>query len=184
MRKPAPTHLAEPVVAYVGMGANLGDPLATLQAALFALDQCPGTQCVRRSSWYRSAPVQATGPDFVNLVVELRTWLRATTLFAHLQRLEHAAGRERPYRHAPRTLDLDLLHYGSATMHSPELVLPHPRWQARAFVLMPLCELAPERVSPACLAAVSGQTIVRLDEGPVAGPFYPVAGHDLWPLSP
>lgn len=167
MQAPLDTPQVAPVIAYVGLGANLGQPLAALQAALLALRHCPGTQTLRRSACYRSAPVLAEGPDFLNLVVELHTWLRATALLAQLQRIEREAGRERPYRNAPRTLDLDLLHYGHARMDSAALVLPHPRWQARAFVLLPLQDLAPEWVSKADLAAVSDQVIVRLDPDPL-----------------
>jgi 2-amino-4-hydroxy-6-hydroxymethyldihydropteridine diphosphokinase len=152
----------EPVAAYVGLGANLGDPAAAVRVALDALGRLPGTALAGRSSLYRSAPVDATGPDFVNAVAALRTTLSAPALLAALQAIEQAAGRERPWHHAPRTLDLDLLLYGQASIASPALTVPHPRMRQRAFVLLPLAELAPDRVAPADLAAVTSQVIARL----------------------
>ena len=98
-----------PVRAFVGVGANLGDALATVRAALQALGGLPDTRVVARSSLYRSAPVEAAGPDFVNAVAELRTTLPALALLHRLQAIEHDFGRVRSVRNAPRTLDLDLL---------------------------------------------------------------------------
>jgi 2-amino-4-hydroxy-6-hydroxymethyldihydropteridine diphosphokinase len=106
--------------------------------------------------------VDATGPDYLNAVVELRTTLTAMDVLALLQALENQAGRERPYRNAPRTLDLDLLLYGDAHIEAPALEVPHPRMWGRAFVLLPLAELAPERVSGEALASVQNQAIDRL----------------------
>jgi len=106
--------------------------------------------------------VDAGGPDFINAVVALDTGLAPLELLAELQALELAAGRERPYRNAPRTLDLDLLIHGDAALDTPVLTLPHPRMSQRAFVLVPLAEIAPGRVSPGDLAAVAGQAIERL----------------------
>ena len=114
------------------------------------------------SRFYGSAPVDAGGPDYVNAVAELATTLDAHALLVGLQGLEAAAGRERPFRNAPRTLDLDLLLYGDARIDSPALTVPHPRMRERAFVLLPLAELAPQRVAAADLAAVSGQRIAAL----------------------
>ncbi len=151
-----------PVTAYVGLGANLGDAPAAVRQALRDLATLPGTRLRQASSLYRSAPVDATGPDFVNAVAELETTLGPEALLAELQRLEQAAGRERPWRNAPRTLDLDLLLYGELQQDDPVLTLPHPRMLARAFVLLPLAELAPERVSAAQLQAVQRQGIERL----------------------
>ena len=149
-------------VAYVGLGANLGDAAATVQAAMGNLARLPNTELLRRSSLWRSAPVGAQGPDFINAVVALRTTLSAPELLRALQALEDQAGRVRPYPNAPRTLDLDLLLYGDAQIDSPALTLPHPRMAQRAFVLRPLAEVAPERVTPAALAAVVGQRLERL----------------------
>ncbi|WP_326533364.1 2-amino-4-hydroxy-6-hydroxymethyldihydropteridine diphosphokinase [Pseudorhodoferax sp.] len=151
-----------PVSAFVGLGANLGDAQATVLAALQALDGLPHTHLLRRSSLYCSAPVDAQGPDFVNAVAEIATGLAPLDLLAQLQALELAAGRERPYRNAPRTLDLDLLLYGDARIALPQLTVPHPRMFERAFVLAPLAEIAPGRVPAASLqAALQGQRIAR-----------------------
>jgi 2-amino-4-hydroxy-6-hydroxymethyldihydropteridine diphosphokinase len=149
--------------AYIGLGANLGDAPAALRSAVQALAALPGTDVLRCSSMYRSAPLEATGPDFLNAVVAVRTALAAPDLLASLQSIETAAGRERPYPNAPRTLDLDLLLFGDLSLATPALTVPHPRMRERAFVLQPLAELAPERVDPAWLAAVHGQRIERLD---------------------
>lgn len=154
--------MREPVTAFVGLGANLGDPRQAVQDALAALAGLPHTRLVAASRLYRSAPVEAGGPDFINAVAQLETRLSGPALLAALQGLEQAAGRERPYRNAPRTLDLDLLLYGDARIDSPALTVPHPRMRERAFVLLPLQELAPARVGAADLAAVAGQRITPL----------------------
>ena len=151
-----------PVTAFVGLGANLGDAQGALDAALQGLARLPDTTLVRTSRFYRSAPVDAGGPDYLNAVAQLETRLTAPELLVQLQALERAAGRERPYRNAPRTLDLDLLLYGDARIASAALTVPHPRWRERAFVLLPLRELAPERVDARDLAAVAGQRIAPL----------------------
>lgn len=150
------------VLAYVALGANLGDAKATVLGAIEALGQLPGTRLLRTSSLYRTAPFEATGPDFINAVVALQTTLSAPELLAQLQRLEQAQGRQRPYRNAPRTLDLDILLHGNTQLDSPELQLPHPRMAQRAFVLVPLAEIAPEQVSAAQLTAVQSQALQRL----------------------
>ncbi len=153
----------QPVTAYVGLGANLGDAAQAVRDAIQGLAGLPATEVTRRSSLYRSAPVDSSGPDYVNAVVEVRTALTAPELLDQLQRIEQGAGRTRPYRNAPRTLDLDLLLFGSATIASERLTLPHPRMNQRAFVLLPLAEIAPQRVSPQALAAVASQTVDRLE---------------------
>ncbi|HSW02980.1 2-amino-4-hydroxy-6-hydroxymethyldihydropteridine diphosphokinase [Aquabacterium sp.] len=153
--------------AYVGVGANLGDARLTVCQALQRL-QALGT--VRSSSLYRSAPIDAQGPDFINAVAELDTPLPPAELLAALQVIETAFGRERPYRNAPRTLDLDLLLHGDSVLLTPTLTLPHPRLHQRAFVLLPLLELAPTLQAPGLglladhLGAVAGQPIERLGE--------------------
>ena len=151
-----------PVTAYVGLGANLGDPQAALRQALRDLAALPQTQLVRASSLYRSAPVDSSGPDYVNAVAEIRTALSPDDLLAELQGLEQAAGRERPWPNAPRTLDLDILLYDELQLRGPTLTIPHPRMHERAFVLVPLAEIAPARVTPAQLQAVNSQGIARL----------------------
>lgn len=153
---------ARGVTAYVGIGANLGDARATVARAIDDLDTLPQTRVTARSSLYRSAPVDADGPDFINAVVALDTALAPEALLAELQRLELAAGRERPWRNAPRTLDLDLLRHADTAMATPALTLPHPRMAERAFVLVPLGEIAPRLVAPDQLVRVAGQPIERL----------------------
>ncbi|MDM0036309.1 2-amino-4-hydroxy-6-hydroxymethyldihydropteridine diphosphokinase [Variovorax sp. J22P271] len=148
--------------AFVAIGANLGDARETVLRAMDDLDRLPRTRVSARSSLYRSAPVNAGGPDFVNAVVALQTGLDPHALLAELQRLEAGAGRERPYRNAPRTLDLDLLRHGDAVLDTPQLRLPHPRLAERAFVLLPLAEIAPEQVTSQQLAQVADQRIERL----------------------
>ncbi len=154
--------------AYIGLGANLGDPAAALTDAITRLAAMPQTVITARSSFYRSAPIDATGPEFVNAVVALDTALAPHGLLAHLQAIEQAHGRARPYRNAPRTLDLDLLLYGDQTIATPDLTVPHPRLHQRAFVLMPLAEIAPDLQIPGrgavrqSLAQVAGQSVSRL----------------------
>ncbi len=150
------------VRAYIGLGANLGDAAQTVRQAIDALQHSPTVQVVAVSALYRSAPIDAQGPDFINAVAALDTRLPAPALLALLLALEARAGRERPYRNAPRTLDLDLLLYGEATIASPALTVPHPRLRERAFVLVPLAEIAPERVDAASLRRVASQVVVRL----------------------
>ena len=153
---------------FVGLGANLGDTRATMKAALTALAALPQTQRVAQSSLYRTAPVQASGPDFINAVAELRTALQPLELLHALQAIEQAHGRLRPYRNAPRTLDLDLLLHGQRVLAEPGLEVPHPRLHERAFVLQPLLELAPTLEHPRLgplrllLAATADQAIEKL----------------------
>lgn len=154
------------VTAYVGLGANLGDAAAAVQDAMERIAQRPGVAVVRRSSLYRTKPIDSSGPDYINAVIELATSLNAAELLAALQEIESAAGRERPYRNAPRTLDLDLLLFGSGRIESPLLQVPHPRMRERAFVLVPLAEIAPQLVTQAEWQAVAGQGLVRMGQLP------------------
>lgn len=154
--------MREPVTACIGLGANLGDAQATVRHALAALGALDGVTLLRASSLYRSAPVDAGGPDYINAVALVRTTLSAPDLLVALQGLEQAAGRERPYRNAPRTLDLDLLSYGTGRIASATLAVPHPRMRERAFVLVPLAEVAPDLVDANDLAAVADQRIEPL----------------------
>ena len=153
---------ATPVMACVALGANLGDAVATVQQALRDLASLPNTQSVKASSLYRSAPYEAQGPDFINAVALVHTQLSPLELLHALQDLELQSGRERPYKNAPRTLDLDLIFHGDTELATSELTLPHPRWHERAFVLQPLAEVLPERVSAAQLAAVQDQMIQQI----------------------
>ncbi len=139
---------------FVGLGANLGGGpsalLATLGRSAQQLGRLPGTRLVALSSAWRSAPVDADGPDYLNAVAELQTTLEPLALLQALHAIETAHGRQRPYRNAPRTLDLDLLLYGQRQLADAALTLPHPRLHERAFVLEPLAELAPALQHP-CL---------------------------------
>ncbi len=156
----------QPVDAFIGLGGNLGDAVETVRAAIHALGELPETQRIAASSLYRTAPVgYLDQPDFINAVVWLRTALPAHVLLQAIQSLELAAGRERSFQDAPRTLDLDVLLYGEVQQDDPTLTLPHPRMTERAFVLRPLHELAPARVNAAQLAAVADQAIALL-QGP------------------
>lgn len=141
---PSKTEPGPATQAFVGLGANLGDARATLQSALMALAALPNTTLRERSSIYLSAPIDASGPDYLNAVVWLETRLGPHELLADLQRIELAHGRERPYPNAPRTLDLDLLLYGAQRIQSATLTVPHPRLHERAFVVRPLAEIAPD----------------------------------------
>ena len=148
------------VTAFIALGANLGEPARTLRDALTSLDATPGVRVLKASSLYRTAPIDSSGPDYVNAVAGITTTLSAPALLDALQTIEQGAGRERPYRNAPRTLDLDLLLYGAGRIHSPRLIVPHPRMCERAFVLVPLAEIAPSLVSAAQLQAVADQRVV------------------------
>lgn len=156
------------VTAYIGIGANLGDARANVLDAVERLRRLPGAQLEAVSSLYRTAPVDSSGDDYVNAVARLGTALPAQQLLEALFEIEQAHGRERPYRNAPRTLDLDLLLYGDQQIATPSLAVPHPRMHQRAFVLMPLLEIAPDIVLPGLgcaadfAAGVAGQGISRL----------------------
>ncbi|WP_235834959.1 2-amino-4-hydroxy-6-hydroxymethyldihydropteridine diphosphokinase [Piscinibacter terrae] len=157
------------VQACIALGANLGDALATLQAAERALSELPGTTLLAVSPIYRTAPIDATGPDYLNGVALVRTSLDAHGLLRHLQAIEQRHGRQRSTRNAPRTLDLDLLLYGDQAMHGDDLTVPHPRMHERAFVLRPLLDVAPSiripGLGPASdwLPRVADQRIERLN---------------------
>lgn len=154
--------------ASIGLGANLGDPRATLAAARAELARMPRSVLRQFSPLYRSAPIDASGPDFINAVAIVDTELAAQALLAELQRIEATFGRLRPYRNAPRTLDLDLLLYGDACIDTPQLTVPHPRLHRRAFVLRPLADVAPQAVVPGLgpvadlLRGVADQHVERL----------------------
>ena len=141
------------VIAYVGLGSNLGgtfgEPRAQILVALEELARLPRTRLAAHSELYRSAPIGGPAQlDFLNAVARLETGLPAEALLAELQAIERRHSRERPFPGAPRTLDLDLLLYGDAAIDSPQLTVPHPRMHERAFVLQPLAELAPELIHP------------------------------------
>lgn len=133
-----------------------------MRHALQAIAALPHTQMQQASPLLSSAPVDADGPVYVNAVAHIHTGLNAVELLSALQQLENAAGRTRAHHHAPRTLDLDVLFYGEAQMQSTFLTLPHPRWQERAFVLLPLQVVCPDKVTPQLLQAVAGQAVAWL----------------------
>jgi 2-amino-4-hydroxy-6-hydroxymethyldihydropteridine diphosphokinase len=158
------------VIAYVGLGANLDHPRAQVLRALSELAELPQTALTARSSLYRSAPVEAMGPDYVNAVARLCTRLDAANLLRSLQAIEQRHGRVRTGVNAPRTLDLDLLLYGDQRHDEAHLRVPHPRLHLRAFVLLPLLELDPALQIPGLgpLAALAGatrdQSLQRIDD--------------------
>ena len=156
-------------IAYVALGANLGDPANTLNAAIEMLKSLTNTRLTASSSLYRTAPVGLHNqPDFINAVVALETQLTPFALLEQLFAVESRFGRIRSVKNAPRTLDLDLLLHGDAKCNDPQLTLPHPRMHLRAFVLAPLAEIAPEMLIPGhgmvsdMLATCADQKIERL----------------------
>lgn len=158
------------MIAWIGIGANLGDAQANVLDAIGRLARLDGSMLLHTSSLYRTAPIDSSGDDYINAVACIDTSLAAHDLLAALQDIEQAHGRERPYHNAPRTLDLDLLLYGDETIDSPALTVPHPRMHERAFVLQPLLEIAPDIVIPGhgparnFAALVAGQTIVKVEQ--------------------
>jgi 2-amino-4-hydroxy-6-hydroxymethyldihydropteridine diphosphokinase len=156
-------------LAYVALGANLADPVVQIRGALEALAELPSSRLLRASSLYRTAPVGIHGQaDFINAVAAVETTLAPEALLAALFEVEKRFGRRRDFHRAPRTLDLDLLLYDDEVISTPSLQLPHPRMHLRAFVLVPLTEIAPDCRIPgrgkaaAWLPAVSSQRIARL----------------------
>ncbi len=157
-------------LAYVGLGANIGNPRRQLRTALDELNGLPKTRITASSSLYRSAPLDYVDqPEFLNAVAQIDTDLAPEALLDRLQEIEQRHGRERPFAGAPRTLDLDLLLYGDETIHSVRLTVPHPRMHQRAFVLKPLTEIAPQAAIPGhgkaseLLAGRADQFVQRID---------------------
>lgn len=155
--------------AYIGIGANLGDATQHVRDAIAALDTLPDTHLAAASSLYRTAPVgYLDQPDFINAVAALDTALQPHALLDALQEMETRFGRQRSFKDAPRTLDLDVLLYEQLTIDDPTLTIPHPRMHERAFVLAPLVEVAPGCVIPgrgpahAWLARCADQAIGKL----------------------
>ena len=142
--------------AYIALGSNLGDPVATLREAVDGLAALRGSLLKAVSSFYRTAPIGLKHqPDFINAVAAVDTRLSPSQLLDELFALEARYGRVRSVRNAPRTLDLDLLLHGDAVLNDPNLTLPHPRMHERAFVLVPLAEIAPDLLVPGHGAIVS-----------------------------
>src|SRR3990167_328271 len=131
--------------AFIGLGSNLEDPRSQLQRAFAELDGLADTRLTARSSLYRSTPLGYPGqPEFVNAVAKIATKLAPQALLQALLQIEREHGRERTFRNAPRTLDLDVLLYDDVQLHEHGLTLPHPQMHLRAFVLQPLLEIAPD----------------------------------------
>ena len=147
-------------LAYLGLGTNLGDRESYLAQALKELAGLPTIEIGTVSSIYETAPVGLTDqPDFLNLVVSVRTTLSPRELLDALLNIENKMGRVRTVRWGPRVIDLDLLLYGDAVVETPELTVPHPRLSERSFVLMPLAEIAPNLVLPG-----QEETVEKLSE--------------------
>jgi 2-amino-4-hydroxy-6-hydroxymethyldihydropteridine diphosphokinase len=158
-----------PAAAYIALGSNVGDPAAQVRAAFGELGALPRTSLRDHSSLYRSAPVgYLDQPDFINAVARLETMLDPRALLDAVLAIEHRHGRERTFPNAPRTLDLDIILYGDLTVQGPGLTIPHPRMHERAFVLVPLAEIAPGCVVPGrgalsdLLKKIDAGTVVRL----------------------
>ena len=135
--------------AFIALGSNLDAPRDQVTGGMQEVGALPETRLLKRSSLYRTAPVGfADQPDFINAVVMVETALSPRALLAELLRIERRHGRVREFLNAPRTLDLDVLLYGDLVLHEPGLSLPHPRMHERAFVLLPLAEIAPDAVIP------------------------------------
>lgn len=163
----ADAHMTDNVkTAWIGLGANLGNAAETLGQAFNELAGAPGIVSVDRSPLYRSEPVEASGPIFVNAVAKIQTTLSPIALLDLLQEIEHRHGRLRPYRNAPRTLDLDILLFDEASINTPRLTIPHPRMHQRAFVLRPMLDLCPDLM----LQQGSGQALLKA-----------CANQTLWP---
>ncbi|WP_448980369.1 2-amino-4-hydroxy-6-hydroxymethyldihydropteridine diphosphokinase [Neisseria sicca] len=160
-----PTHFA-----VIALGSNLAEPARQVRAALSALEAHPQIQIEKTSSLYVTAPVGYDNqPDFVNAVCSVRTSLDGVSLLAVLNRIEADFGRERTFRNAPRTLDLDIIDFDGISSNDPHLTLPHPRAHERSFVMKPLAEILPDFVlgghgRAADLAAALGDEGIRLLE--------------------
>jgi len=140
------TRSPRPVRAYLALGANLGDRETSLRQALSALDDTEGLRVLRTSSVYETEPQGVPEqPWFLNLVAEVETTLSPRQLLARTQEIEAELGRHREIRWGPLRIDLDILLYAEETVVSPSLEIPHPRMLERAFVMVPLAELAPRR---------------------------------------
>ena len=154
--------------AFIGFGGNIGDTRQLITDAIVCLAQRCGLEILAKSCFYQSAPVQATGGDYINAVIEIETQLSPYGLLHICQAIEQEFGRERPYINAPRTLDLDILSFEGVSQGDSELTLPHPRITERSFVLLPLLEIAPDFVLPhlgelkAYLPQVANQRIEKL----------------------
>ena len=151
------SHTQQTVDVAIALGSNLGDSLATLEAALSALDEHAEIALVSRSNWYKTAPIGPPQPDYLNGCALLQTTLEPLPLLEQLLAIELRFGRVRAERWGPRSLDLDMLLYADQRVDTERLQIPHPRMRERAFVLVPLAEIAPDWIEP-----VTGLTIAAL----------------------
>ena len=157
----------QPVTAYIALGANLGDAAKTVQEAIQAIHALPHVQVTKQSSLYQTAAMESLpgtpkSPDYINAVIEVLCVISANALLEQLQKIEQRAGRQRPYTNAPRTLDLDILLFGNENINTDTLTVPHPRMWQRAFVLVPLAEIAPWLVNSNHLLVVAHQRIAKV----------------------
>lgn len=153
--------------AYLSIGSNIGDRLSHLKIAIRALNLSEGITVLSVSSIYETVPVGYTDQaDFLNLATEIETELSAHELLVVCQEIEQEFGRVRDVRWGPRTVDLDILLYNNDNIETEDLVVPHPRMHMRAFVLIPLLEIAPTIVHPVTRELYSEQVAVR-DDGVV-----------------
>ena len=135
--------------AYIGLGSNLEQPQRNILQAIHLISEHPQIELIATSSLYQTAPVgYLNQADFINAVIKVNTCLDAMSLLQTLLDIEQRFGRQRPFKDAPRTLDLDLLLYGQLEVATEQLTLPHPRMHQRAFVMVPLKEIAPELMLP------------------------------------
>ncbi|MBU3578173.1 2-amino-4-hydroxy-6-hydroxymethyldihydropteridine diphosphokinase [Polynucleobacter sp. UK-Kesae-W10] len=154
--------------AFIGFGGNIGDSRQLITDAIVCLAQRSEIHILAKSCFYQSAPVEATGGDYINAVIEIDTQLSPYGLLHVCQAIEQEFGRERPYANAPRTLDLDILSFEGVTQSETQLILPHPKIIERSFVLLPLLEIAPDLFLPnwgelkAYLPQVAHQRIEKL----------------------
>jgi 2-amino-4-hydroxy-6-hydroxymethyldihydropteridine diphosphokinase len=145
------------VVAFIGIGANMGRPAETCRTAVGQLAEIPGVKLLRSSSLYRTEPVGPRDQDwFINAVAEIRTGLPPGLLLKALKEIERRLGRTEGMKWGPRVIDLDILLYGQEVIREGELVIPHPEMHRRRFVLVPLCELASYAIHPAFGVSMSG----------------------------
>ncbi len=157
---------AEWVTAYLGLGANLGDRQGTLKQALKELSLLPTIEVIAVSSFYQTAPVGLTDqPDFLNAAAAIRTTLTAQELLAQVLQLEQQMGRVRTVRWGPRTIDIDILAFGSEAIDLPGLTVPHPRLEERAFAMVPLTEIAPDLYLPGQNKSVREKAALLAEQG-------------------
>ena len=152
-------------ISYIGVGSNLGDPARNCAEAIERLSKSEGIAVLRRSSFYKTAPVGLEDqPWFVNCVVEIRTELRPGPLLAELKKIETDMGRVESVKWGPRAIDLDILLYGQEIIEEEGVVIPHPEMHKRRFVLQPLYEIAPYVIHPVYGISIKG-LLDRLDDG-------------------